>query len=134
MGTEVNIEIWEDADRQSPVAEFLDNIPKSDSVRITKKLERCEERTFQEFFAQGDSFIEKINTNTDTTLYEVKFKGKGAYNYRAIGFRHGADFVILTLFHGSGSKGVVHRHVPSALERARVWESTHPMSWSRTET
>ncbi len=127
MDTLVQMELWDDINGNCPIVDFLDSIPKEHLDRIRRKNERNETRTYRQFMSQGDNFIETIDNSTDCTLYEVKYKGKGGYNYRAIAFRWGDDFVFLHMFHGSGGNGTVNKYIPLSISRVESWKKYRPL-------
>ncbi len=115
------IEPWDDGEGNSPIEDFLAELPAKSFRYIVRKREYYEKRTVQQL-KNNRLFLEDIK-GTDSKLWELKFRSSP--QYRAVCIIRGNSIIMLVMFKGSGSEGEVMRHVPKALERSIAWDERY---------
>lgn len=119
----IEIELWEDARGNVPVAEFLSKLPKEHQARIVKRNDFFENLTWEQL---GQSrYYEKVQ-GIQYPLWELKYPGSGSFSYRMLCFRWKELLIGVEMFAGSGSSGNVLNYVPVAIRRADDWKFRYP--------
>ena len=114
MDFQVEIDHWRDVNGNSPVTYYFLGLSQKTQARIAKRDDYFEKYTVQDFIKLPD--IE--STKGTQGYWELKYRGKGEFNYRMIFIIWNKKVIGLELFHGSGSDGRLAKHMPVAIARA----------------